>query len=274
MPTRKQTRALAHALFDEGRYPNGLGSETAWLGIYQVLMWYEEVGFAGFERLPHIIDADKLRPSRRKRMSTSSQRPAVWQRRAKAVEDLLARELAVESAQVPDCVDRLMKSEPFRGLQRQNPLGIAFGMLVEHVLSRFGSTGIRYRLEAPAGEVFPGISMPGRSTSPSIDLLVLKDSAPRCFISCKWSLRHDRINDITNECPIYKAAAMRSRTELSYFLVTNEYDPARLAKVLDDTCVDGVVHVSKRAVVETCGLNDRLNDMLDLSEFIELTAQW
>ena len=67
---------------------------------------------------------------------------------------------------------------------------------------------------------------------------------------------------------------MRSRTAWSYFLVTNEYDPARLSKVLGDTCIDGVVHVNKRAVVETCGLNDRLNDMLDLSEFIKLSNRW
>lgn len=35
---------------------------------------------------------------------------------------------------------------------------------------------------------------------------------------------------VTNECPIYKAAALRSRTQLDFYVVTNEYDPARLRR--------------------------------------------
>ena len=58
------------------------------------------------------------------------------------------------------------------------------------------------------------------------------NALPRAVISAKWSMRHDRLSDITNECPVYKAAHQRiyrqSQTGLSYFVVTNEYDPSRL----------------------------------------------
>jgi len=102
---------------------------------------------------------------------------------------------------------------------------------------------------------------------------------PRVIISAKWSVRHDRLNDITNECPVYKAAYARiyrqaRRDRLLYYVVTNEYDPSRLNKMLDDTCVDGVVHVHKAAVMEVCNLEGRLTRLIDLADFINATSSW
>lgn len=59
MPTREQTVADAIAIFENAEYPLGLTPSTAWLGIYQALLWYEPVNWVGFSDLPHIIDADK-----------------------------------------------------------------------------------------------------------------------------------------------------------------------------------------------------------------------
>ncbi len=78
-------------------------------------------------------------------------------------------------------------------------------------------------------------------------------------------MRHDRLSDITNECPVYKAGYERIYRQtrhgrLLYYVLTNEYDPARLNKILDDRCVDGVVHVHKAAVVEVCKLIGRLSN--------------
>ena len=60
-----------------------------------------------------------------------------------------------------------------------------------------------------AATIFPGITVPGRRGSPSLDLLAKRGNIPRAIISAKWSVRHDRLNDITNECPVYKAAYER-----------------------------------------------------------------
>ena len=44
MPTRGQTIDEAIKLFTGAQYPNGqISKEHAWLGIYQVLLWYESV---------------------------------------------------------------------------------------------------------------------------------------------------------------------------------------------------------------------------------------
>ena len=173
-----------------------------------------------------------------------------------------------------------MKHPDYAGRQRHNTLGIAFPGLVKYALERFGSARVSYETEVTAGVLFPGITFPGRSTTPRIDLLVKLNDIPRAVISAKWSLRHDRVNDITNECPVYKAAHLRiyrhtSRDHLSYYVVTNEYDPARLHKTLDDTCVDGVVHVHKAGVVNVCGLNGRLTRLIDLADFIRaISSSW
>ncbi len=278
MPTREQIIADAIAVFEHAEYPVGLNASSAWLGIYQTLLWYESVNWVGFVDLPHIIDADKLRPSSPAKQRTWT-RPSAWQERAWAVSAHLAEQLGCPVEEAQSKTDLLMKQPQYTEMQRQNPLGIAFGGLIKHVLERFGSSAVSYDTEVEAASVFPGITFPGRSGTPRIDLLARRDNLPRTIMSAKWSVRHDRLSDITNECPVYKAAYERiyrqsRREHVLYYVLTNEFDPSRLIKMLDDTCVDGVVHVHKAAVVEVCALNGRLSKLLDLTDLISATASW
>lgn len=277
MPTQMQTVSDATRIFNTAIYPTGLTSQTAWLGIYQALLWYEPVNWAGYTSLPHIVEANNLRPSNPQRASKWTQ-PNIWQKRADDIERYLAKQLGCTPGEVEQKIDLLMKLPDYQGLQRQNPLGIAFIGLVKHVLETFVTSEVQYELEVDANTLFPGIQFPGRSTTPRMDILAKCNGIPRAVISAKWSLRHDRMNDITNECPIYKAAYERiyraGGISLGYYVLTNEYQPARLDKMLSDTCIDGLVHVHKKAVVEVCRLDARLNRMLDLADFVASTDQW
>ena len=278
MPTREQTVDDAIRVFRTGSYPDGLSLGSAWLGIYQTLLWYEPVNWLGFGSLPHIIDADKLRPGSNKNKQ-GWRLPNAWQQRAQAVGKSLAGQLGCSIAELPEITDRLMRHPDYEGMQRQNSLGIAFVGLIGHVLKEYGSSSVAYRMECEASRVFPGISVPGRSGTPRIDLLADRDGVPCAVISAKWSVRHDRLSDIANECPVYKAAYERihrqtRRSRLLYYVVTNEYDPSRLNKMLDDSCVDGVVHVHKSAVVDVCALDGRLTRLIDLADFVESTTAW
>lgn len=64
MPSKEQTVDEAIRLFEAAHYPGELTPETAWLGIYQVLLWYEQVGIAevcGFnDRLGNLFDLADL----------------------------------------------------------------------------------------------------------------------------------------------------------------------------------------------------------------------
>lgn len=276
MPTREQIVADVIHILEHGTYPGELSRKTAWLGIYRALLWYEPVGVHGFEALPHIIDADKLRPSA---WRTGETRAGAWQRRAKKLEEYVATALACPPEDVRGQLDQLMRLPDYHGHQRQNPLGIAFAGATRHVLERFGNEVLSYNLEVDATLMFPGISMPWRSDKPRIDILVLKGGSfpagnPVAIISTKWSIRHDRINDLKGECPEYKAAAIKRNMQIKYYAVTNEFDPARLNRLVTDGCIDGIVHVHKYAVTDVCGLNGRLHEMLDLADLVELTRSW
>jgi hypothetical protein len=220
-------RDLVSAEFDASVYPSGAASLVeAALGIYQVLLWYDDSA--------HVLHINESNELKRK----------AWATRAGLAEEYLATQLGVPAAQLPQLMDRMMRLSRWTGVQRQNPLGNGLRTLIAEVLRRWGSPALEYFQEADATRWFPGITLPGRSTAPKIDVLAVKGGDPRAVISCKWSIRHDRISDPTNECTSYKAAAIqRQITDLEYHVVSNEFSPARLNKVLDQPCVDGLVHV-------------------------------
>ena len=273
MPSRRETSQAAIDCFDSANYPQGLDIESAWLGFYQTLLWYEAAGLQGHQYLPHIIDANMLR----QKLSSKGKmrdRLTAWPRRAIAFEEYFADKLECKPQEVAKHVDKLMRRREFRGMQRQNPLGTAFPALVLHLLEKYGNEGIRWEAEAHAQDLFPGIPHTGRSARASIDIVGSVETLTRVIISCKWSLRHDRINDITEECPSYKSAANRLRAPILYYVITNEYQRARLMKILDEPCVDGLIHVHKPAVVSVCDMDGSLGSMLDLSELAELSQRW
>jgi hypothetical protein len=174
-------------------------------------------------------------------------------------------------------MERLYSLPEYEGVQYNNLVGIAFPALVAHILEIMGNNAVEYLLEEDARNMYPGIEFPGRSVTPRMDILVCKEGIPRAIISAKWSVRHDRVSDITNECPVYKAAhnrIHRSRWPLHYYVITNEFNPARLAKMLSDTCLDALVHAHKKLVTEVCGFDGRLSDLADLADLVAWSETW
>ena len=60
---------------------------------------------------------------------------------------------------------------------------------------------------------------------------------------------------------------------LKFYAVTNEYDPARLTKVLEDYRIDGLFHVKRALVVDIASVDGRLDGHRDLSELLQLFAR-
>jgi hypothetical protein len=259
-------RKLVIAEFDNAKYPTGHPTLTdAWLGIYQVLWWYDH-------GLLHVHDAPALWENK------------VWAERAARAEQYIADSLKILPRSVAEVVDRQMKLPRWLGVQRQNPLGHGFRTLVAEALRRWGDDRFEYREEAKATEFYPGINMPGRSAAPSIDVVAIskRSARPEAVISCKWSIRHDRISDPTNECTQYKSASIQlQQMNLLYFVVTNEVDGQRLDKVLDQPCVDALVHVSLDFVrtvnvefTQFMTAARAARRLLDLRELAQLSFTW
>lgn len=242
-------------LFREAYYPNSKvpTKTTAWMGIYEVLLTYEY-------GVPQVFDKDSLESG-------------ASRERAKAFEQYLAAKLRVPVAEVVGLVGQIMQHKFWKGKQINNVRGHGFRTLVAYLLRQSGSA-CNFIEEAPSKNWFPGIHLPGASKDPRVDILVTCGDQPRAIISCKWTVRHDRISDITNECPVYKAAAGRLRLKpFEHYVVTNESNPARLAKMLDDDCLDGVVHVHTE-VLAAMGINGRTKAVIDLADFITMVAGW
>ena len=259
-------RALVVGEFERALYPDGAPNlQDAWLGIYQVLWWYDH-------GLLHIHDAPDL------------WRNKAWAERASRAEHFIATALSMQTSDVQQIFERQMKLPRWRGVQRNNPLGHGFSALVAEVLQRWGDARFEYREEAKATEFYPGIDMPGRSATPRIDVVAVSKAKarPKAAISCKWSIRHDRISDPTNECTQYKSASIqRQEMNLLYFVVTNEVDGQRLDKILNQPCVDALVHVSLDFVdavnggfTEFMTAAKAARRLLDLKELAQLTYTW
>lgn len=68
MPSRTETMSIAVDILDSSLRNYGNSLDKAWLSVYETLLWY--VAADGRKSLPHIIDANYLRPSGRGKVIT------------------------------------------------------------------------------------------------------------------------------------------------------------------------------------------------------------
>lgn len=212
-----------------------------WKGVYKALLWYAE-------GVPHIVEVNSLREG-------------IWRKRAQRVEGTLAKVFACPLEDVESQLDQLMKHPGLQGRQRQNPLGIGFICAVAFLLRHY-CLNYTFLDESLVGtEVFKDVKHPPRRT---IDIAALKGGEERVIISAKWSIRHDRLRDLLDECTVYK----KHRSKLKFYVTTNEFMPARLRKLIEDPCVDEVFHVNRELVLMVNDGNNRLVGVNDLRDIV------
>lgn len=269
--TNSRDKQLVVECFDNARYPGGRAAslEHAWLGIYQVLWWYHHVDSQNVHVL-HVREANDLSK-------------AIWQKRAAVLESYIADAIDVEPRELKFHFDRMMKLDRWKGKQRNNPLGNGLRVLLSELCRRFANPEFDWVEEQDASALFPGIAMPGRSQRPKMDVVALRkdDGRPRAIISCKWAFKHDRISDPTNECQEYKAAAVRRQImDMEYFVVTNEMSVSRLDKIINQPCVNQLVHVHLPGVAKLEPPSDLMANaiatgrMVDMVDFVRDSAKW
>lgn len=143
-----------------------------------------------------------------------------------------------------------------------NPVGIAFASAVVHLIQKFSSQTYQWTIEAKIGvDVFPNLKGFRRQ---SVDIVAVSQGAPFAVISSKWGIRHDRIRDPQEEADTYK----REIPSLKFFIVTNEFDNARLQKILMYPTIDGVFHVRRDLVWQVHG--EPMPSLSNLMDFTEL----
>lgn len=143
--------------------------------------------------------------------------------------------------------------------KRKNLVGEGFEDVLAAVVSRLDAPGIEsVRTRALLHEI-PGFSPPAeRAKVKKVDLVLLaRPGSHRVLVTAKWSIRADREEQFEPDFQAY-ANLERASRPFDYVLVTNEFDPARLAaacerQVLARYLFTAVVHVSTEALLAAYG---------------------
>jgi hypothetical protein len=237
MPTREEIMALVQRLLSEWIHVPA----DIWVALYRLLLDYEH-------DVPRITDSNRLRDG-------------TWLQRARIIQDELAKALSCSPNDVAHHLDQFMRQAYTPGTQRMNPVGIAFACAVVYLIQRFGRGRYDWKMEARIGvDVFPQLT---RFRRQSVDIVAFQHGRPYAIVSSKWGIRHDRIRDPQEEADTYK----QQEPSLKFFVTTNEYDSARLQKILEYPTIDGVFHIHRDLVWRVYGGQaEVLADLKDLTE--------
>ena len=120
--------------------------------------------------------------------------------------------------------------------KRQNVLGEGFEDLLQMLLMKVGQIPESLFAVRRRANTLPGFHTPGnRDRIEAPDIALVRGDRTELLASVKWSLRHDRQKQLSDELDCY--ADLLSQAKFPrYVLVTNEYDPGRLVNA------DGLTH--------------------------------
>jgi hypothetical protein len=135
--------------------------------------------------------------------------------------------------------------------KRKNLVGEGFEDTLAALLRRWEPTAVRYDIRVrPALHDLPGFYAPrGSDKTKKVDLaLVDRATGHRVLVSCKWSVRSDREEQFMTDFDAYSKLESSGKS-FDYVLITNEFDPARLAAACENRSGNAeifthVVHVN------------------------------
>lgn len=120
------------------------------------------------------------------------------------------------------------------GNKRKNALGEGFEDLLELLLVQAAEIPVdRIKTRTPVSKM-PGFrkALPRKKGSkaprePRPDIAIVQEDITHVIATAKWSIRQDRETQLASEYQAFQMNKVQS-TELQYFLITNEFDLARL----------------------------------------------
>lgn len=153
--------------------------------------------------------------------------------------------------------------------KRQNVLGEGFEDLLQLLIAKISTVPdetirIRQRVNH-----LPGFQSPNatRERIEAPDLAIVKNGCTQLLASVKWSLRHDRQKQLSDELDCY-ADLLSQEAFPRYVLITNEYDPGRLVNTdglnRRGQRIDCIYHVNLDLLLGALHDHDRIKDIKPL----------
>ncbi len=142
--------------------------------------------------------------------------------------------------------------------KRKNLLGEGFEDVLASVVNLSGAVDIRARTRTSISEV-AGFHSPGaKDKATKVDVIVEHPKWARpALVNVKWSIRADREDQLWDDFKEY-VRFDRDQRGFNHYLVTNEFDPARLNAVCDRREANNfifkqVVHINPEGVLAAYG---------------------
>jgi hypothetical protein len=154
--------------------------------------------------------------------------------------------------------------------KRQNVLGEGFEDLLEVLMIRVSRVPKEKIVVRVRADKLPGFgSAHTRQRVEAPDIVILGDDRTDLLTSVKWSLRHDRQKQLSDELDCY--VSLLSQEDFPrYALITNEYDPGRLINTnglkLRGQGVDAIYHINTSILLESVKDHDKADELQRLVE--------
>ena len=150
--------------------------------------------------------------------------------------------------------------------KRQNVLGEGFEDLLQLLVVKISRVPDKYLRIRQRANHLPGFQNANntRERIEAPDLAIVKDERTQLLASVKWSLRHDRQKQLSDELDCY-ADLLSQQAFPRYVLITNEYDPGRL--VNSDGLsrrgqkIDCIYHVNLELLLGALHDHERIKDI-------------
>lgn len=153
--------------------------------------------------------------------------------------------------------------------KRQNVLGEGFEDLLHLLMVNIGKVSpdrVKVRQRA---NTLPGFrsTKTARERIEAPDIATVGDERTELIASVKWSLRHDRQKQLSDELDCY--AELLSQADFPrYVLITNEYDPGRLVNadvlIRREQKIDCIYHLNLELLLACLHDHERVHDLMPM----------
>lgn len=146
--------------------------------------------------------------------------------------------------------------------KRKNLLGEGFEDVLDYLIARTPKGGKLKTLARPVLHDIPGFRRPPKGEKPrTVDLAVVGSPERRVLATVKWSIRADREEQFGVDFEAY-ARLEEAGKDFEYFLITNEFDAARLDAACERrrpnaNLFSAVVHVNPQGPIAAYGESGR-----------------
>ncbi|HSN76767.1 MAG TPA: NgoMIV family type II restriction endonuclease [Anaerolineae bacterium] len=152
--------------------------------------------------------------------------------------------------------------------KRQNVLGEGFEDLLQLLLIEVGQVPESQIVIRRRANKLPGFQTSSkRDRIEAPDIALVREDQTALLASVKWSLRHDRQKQLSDELDCY-AELLSQEIFPRYVLVTNEYDPSRLVNAdglaRRGLAIDCIYHTNLDVLLRVLENHARVKDLKPL----------